>query len=200
MFRFFRKPSKSRVDFVIVGLGNPGLKYEGTRHNIGFDLLRRFSEQQGFQKFKALGNAMVCEKAMPMGVVLLVLPQTFMNASGEVFGNLSDKYDFQTKDLLVVSDDMDLKLGELRFREKGSSGGHNGLKSIEAALGTNEYQRLKFGIGRKGESVLDFVLGHWGEEEKSIVTERVDIAVGSLLFWIQNKDKRELINSSFNRN
>ena len=200
MFRFFRKPSKIRLDFLVIGLGNPGLQYDGTRHNIGFDIVQRFSRQNGFPKFKVIGNALVSEKRMPVGVVLLVLPQTFMNASGEVFKNLSDWYEYQKEDLVIIHDDMDLSLGGLRFREKGSSGGHNGLKSIEAFLGTNEYQRIKFGIGRGGESVLDFVLGHWVDDEKPVVTERVEAAVSSLLFWLQNKDKRELINSFFNRN
>ena len=200
MFRFFRKASKTRLSFVVIGLGNPGLKYKGTRHNIGFDILERFSKLNGFPEFKTLGNAMVSEKSIPEGVVLLVLPQTYMNASGEVFEKLSDKYEFQKEDVLVVHDDLDLALGELRYRESGSSGGHNGLKSIEAALGTRDYSRLKFGIGRGSEAVLDYVLGQWREEEKSVVIERVDSATKGLLFWLQNKEKRELINSSFNRN
>lgn len=200
MFRFFRKASKTRVSFLVVGLGNPGLKYKGTRHNIGFEILERFSEQNSFPVFKEFGNALVSEKKMPEGVVLLVLPQTFMNASGEIFGNLSGKYEFQRSDILVVHDDLDLAIGELRYRVSGSSGGHNGLKSIEAALGTKDYARLKFGIGRGSESVLDYVLGQWREEEQTVVMERVGEAVKSLLFWLQNKEKRELINSSFNRN
>ena len=200
MFRFFRKASKTRLGFLVIGLGNPGEKYEGTRHNIGFDILVRFSKLNDFPKFKKLGNALVSEKVLPEGVVLLVLSQTYMNASGEVLGNLSGKYEFQREDLLVVHDDLDLALGELRYRGSGSSGGHNGLKSMESALGTKDYSRLKFGIGRGSETVLEYVLGRWRVEEKNEVEERVDTAAKCLLFWIQNKDKRELINSSFNRN
>lgn len=200
MFRFFRKASKTRISFVVVGLGNPGLKYKGTRHNIGFDILARFSELNGFPKFKTMGNALISEKTIPEGIVLLVMPQTFMNASGEIFVNLASKYEFEMKDFLVVHDDLDLSLGELRYRESGSSGGHNGLKSIELALGTKDYSRLKFGIGRGSEAVLDYVLGQWREAEKLVVDERIEAASKSLLFWLQNKDKRELINSSFNRN
>jgi len=145
-------------------------------------------------------NMLISKKQLPEGLVLLVLPQTYMNSSGEVLRNLSSQYEFTKEDLLVVHDDMDLPLGELRYRVKGSSGGHNGLKSIESCLGTSDYDRLKFGIGRGKVAVLEYVLGRWSEEERLVIDKRIEEAARALLFWVQNKDKRELINSSFNRN
>lgn len=199
-FLFSRKPAKTRLGYIIIGLGNPGEKYEGTRHNIGFDVVQKFLMLGEFSQFKFFGNMLISEKKMPEGVVLLVLPQTYMNVSGEIFKKLSEKYEFTKEAVLVVHDDMDLPLGELRYRVKGSSGGHNGLKSIEAGLGTSEYERLKFGIGRGKMAVLEFVLGRWSVEERLVVDNRLEEAAKALLFWVQNKDKRELINSSFNRN
>lgn len=200
LFLFSRKQAKARLDFLVIGLGNPGEKYEGTRHNIGFEVVQKFLVEGQFPPLKVFGNMLVSEKKTPEGLVLLVLPQTYMNDSGEVFKSLAFKYEFAKEEVLVVHDDMDLPLGELRYRMKGSSGGHNGLKSIEACLGTSEYGRLKFGIGRGKVAVLEHVLGHWNEEERLVVDKKIEEAVKALLFWVQNKDKRELINSSFNRN
>lgn len=201
MFGLFRKVPRKKIDFVIVGLGNPGVEYEGTRHNVGFEILLEFARQGEFPIFKKLGNALVSEKAISEGHVLLVLPQTFMNLSGEIFEKLNKKYDYELPAcLLVVHDDMDLPLGVIRYRAKGSSGGHNGLKSIEACLGTQEYNRIKFGIGRNEIGVIDHVLGKWNEEERNVLSGRINEAVQSLFFWLRNLDKRELINSSYNRN
>lgn len=199
-FLFSRKSAKTQLGYLVVGLGNPGEKYEGTRHNIGFEIVQKFLVQSEFPQFKFFGKMLISEKKMPEGVVLLVLPQTYMNGSGEVFKKLSDRYEFTKEEVLVVHDDMDLPLGELRYRVKGSSGGHNGLKSIEAGLGTSEYARLKFGIGRGKVAVLEYVLGRWSGEERLVVEDKLEKAAKALLFWVQNKDKRELINSSFNRN
>jgi len=199
-FLFFQKRKKTRLDFLVIGLGNPGEKYEGTRHNIGFDVVLRLLADKEFSSLVVFDNMLISKKQLPEGLVLLVLPQTYMNSSGEVLRNLASRYEFTKEDLLVVHDDMDLPLGELRYRVKGSSGGHNGLKSIEACLGTSDYDRLKFGIGRGKVAVLEYVLGRWSEEERLVIDKRIEEAARALLFWVQNKDKRELINSSFNRN
>ncbi len=199
-FLFFPKLKKTRLDFLVIGLGNPGEKYEGTRHNIGFDVVLRLLAEKEFSPLVVFDNMLISKKQLPEGLVLLVLPQTYMNSSGEVLRNLSSQYEFTKEDLLVVHDDMDLPLGELRYRVKGSSGGHNGLKSIESCLGTSDYDRLKFGIGRGKVAVLEYVLGRWSEEERLVIDKRIEEAARALLFWVQNKDKRELINSSFNRN
>lgn len=153
---------------VIVGLGNPGRKYEGTRHNVGFMLLDRIAACEGlsFQtatKFQAhfskLGDG-----------TLLVKPQTFMNLSGRSIGQILNFYKLSPDQVLVVYDDVSLPLGHLRFREKGSAGGHNGIKSIIEHLGTDGFPRLKLGIGAaESASMTGHVLGRFGPEESGEV-------------------------------
>jgi len=134
---------------MVVGLGNPGREYQHTRHNAGFDVLdelarRHGGEFRGSLRFKAE----TAEVRIGAVNVLLVKPTTFMNASGEAVGPLMRKRGITAVDLVVVVDDVDLELGRLRIRGKGSPGGHNGLKSIEAALGSDEYARVRVGVGR----------------------------------------------------
>lgn len=150
---------------VIVGLGNPGKQYEKTRHNAGFLVIDEVASKLGISistnKFKALiGEAFVGTEK-----VILVKPQTFMNLSGESVGEVVRYYNVDSEDLLVISDDMDITVGSLRLREKGSSGGQKGVKSIIDHLGTNEFLRLKVGIGKSSNiKTVDWVLGKIDED------------------------------------
>ncbi|MBS6396954.1 MAG: aminoacyl-tRNA hydrolase [Clostridiales bacterium] len=158
--------------YIIAGLGNPGRKYEKTRHNVGFQVIDRLAEKyhidMNTKKHKA-----VCGTGVIEGMkVLLVKPQTYMNLSGESIREAADFYKIDPEEeLLVIYDDVSLKPGQLRIRKKGSAGGHNGIKSIIQHLGTQAFPRIKVGVGEKpeGYDLADYVLGHFsGEDEKEM--------------------------------
>ena len=163
------KPTaKGPVEYLVLGLGNPGLQYEKTRHNAGFLAIDSLSEKYGIRvdnaKFKALvGDGMIG------GVrVLLMKPQTYMNLSGEAVAEAVRFYKLTAEKVIVLSDDTTLDPGRLRVRRKGSAGGHNGLKSIQSHLGTDEYARIKIGVGAKPTpeyDMADWVLSSLGEED-----------------------------------
>ena len=154
--------------FVIVGLGNPGKKYENTRHNAGFMSIDALAEKYGIniseKKYKALCGTGVIEG----NKVLLIKPQTFMNVSGESVRSVMDFYKIDPEeDMIVIYDDISLAPGNIRIRKKGSAGGHNGIKSIIAHAGTQNFMRIKVGVGEKpsGWDLADYVLGHFSEED-----------------------------------
>ena len=160
--------------FVIVGLGNPGKKYENTRHNAGFLVLDALADKYGIsiseKKHKALCGTGIIEG----NKVLLVKPQTFMNLSGESVRAVMDFYKIDPEEeLLVIFDDISLVPGNLRIRKKGSAGGHNGIKSIIAHTGTQNFMRIKVGVGEKpsGWDLADYVLGHFSEDDNAKLKE-----------------------------
>jgi len=154
--------------YVVVGLGNPGKKYELTRHNIGFLVLNEWALKQGwsFKENKEF-NAKVAKGVIGQNQVHLIMPQTYMNESGNAVRRYLDFYKIPPKHLLVISDDVALPYGQIRLRRMGSSGGHNGLKSIEAHIGTRHYDRMRMGIDRQldGRMLADYVLDNFSPEE-----------------------------------
>lgn len=157
----------------IIGLGNPTAQYAGTRHNIGFDTITRLADDHGIsvteKKCKAL-----CGKGMIAGEkVLLVKPQTYMNLSGESVRAVLDFYKAEPKDMIVCYDDISLAPGQLRIREKGSAGGHNGIKNIILHLGTEQFARVRIGVGEKPEGwdLADYVLGRFSAEEEPLMRD-----------------------------
>jgi PTH1 family peptidyl-tRNA hydrolase len=171
---------------IVVGLGNPGPKYDKTRHNYGFmvidELLRRYRVQPTAGSFSAL----IAQVASSGDKVLLVKPMTFMNASGSAVGPLARYYKVEPENILVVVDDLDLPLGHMRMRPKGSSGGHNGLKSIIAALGTEDFPRLRLGIGSPGDrnEVINYVLAPFPKVDVPIVQQVVVRAADAVEEWL----------------
>ncbi len=164
--------------FIIVGLGNPTKQYDGTRHNIGFEVVEQIAQNHHIsidnKKHKAL-----CGKGAINGMkVILAKPQTFMNLSGESVREMADYYKVDPEDIIVISDDISLAVGQLRIRAKGSAGGHNGLKNIIAHLGTNEFPRIKVGVGEKpkGWDLADYVLGKYSKEDRKVMDEAVEDA------------------------
>jgi len=131
----------------IIGLGNPGKRYERTRHNVGFHVVETFAEEHGclFKK-KSAFHASVAEGMIDSNAVLLVKPETYMNLSGNAVGAIVNYFSLEAEDVLVIVDDVHLPFGNVRLRKKGTSGGHNGLRSIEGALGTDTYHRLRIGV------------------------------------------------------
>lgn len=168
---------------LICGLGNPGSKYERTRHNVGFRVLDAYAEQEAFPPFKEQGKALVSEKGTGRDKVILMKPLTFMNLSGEAVLQLMQFYKIEPKDLLVIYDDVDLPLGTLRYREKGSAGTHNGMKSIVETLATLDFPRLRVGIESRGATApeqmpLDvFVLAPFLSEEEALLKEAIHEAL-----------------------
>ena len=160
---------------IIFGLGNYGTKYAGTRHNMGFDTVTRLSDTLGIKldtkRFKGL-----CGFGFIGGEkVVLVQPQTYMNLSGECVRAVLDFFKLTNKDIIVVYDDVSLEPGQLRLRKKGSAGGHNGIKSIIAHLGTEEFDRVKVGVGAKPEGwdLADYVLGRFPKEEEPLIRDAI---------------------------
>lgn len=165
--------------FIIVGLGNPTSQYAGTRHNIGFEVIHYLSEKYQIS-LKTKKHKAVCGKGYIEGQsVMLIQPQTYMNLSGESVSELAEYYKIDIEEeLIVIYDDVSLDVGQLRIRAKGSAGGHNGIKSIIAHLGTQVFPRIKVGVGDKpkGWDLADYVLGHFPKEEIPQVIEGIEQA------------------------
>jgi len=166
--------------YIIAGLGNPGDKYKNTRHNIGYDMIDALSDRYGIDVSSLKFNG-VCGTGMIEGVkVLLLKPLTFMNLSGDSIVPALNYYRAEVEnELLVFCDDINLAPGSLRIREKGSDGGHNGLKNIIARTGSNGFTRMRFGVGEKpkGYDLADWVLGHFSPEDRRHMNEAMDAAL-----------------------
>lgn len=175
------------IDFLVVGLGNPEKKYEKTRHNAGFMAIDYLAERLSVKvdriKFSALvGEAVICGKR-----VLLMKPQTSMNLSGNAVLEAARFYKIEPENVIVFSDDITLDVGRLRVRRKGTHGGHNGLRSIEAKLSSQEYQRIKIGIGAKPHpdyDLADWVLGNFSNEDLAVLKGNFDKLYSGLSMMI----------------
>lgn len=165
------------MKYLIVGLGNPGSKYENTRHNIGFKVLDALAKEYD-GSFAIDRHAEVCSIKFKGRTLILVKPTTFMNLSGKAVQYWLQAEKIPLTNLMVITDDLALPYGKLRMKGKGSDGGHNGLKDIQTTLNTQQYARLRFGIGAefgKGQQV-DYVLGDWSLEELETLEERISVA------------------------
>lgn len=161
--------------YIIIGLGNPTREYQATRHNIGFDVITRISDEYNipldFKKHKA-----ICGRGFIEGEkVVIAQPQTYMNLSGESVRELVDFYKVTPQEVIVIYDDISLDVGQLRLRSKGSAGGHNGIKSIISHLGTQDFPRVKVGVGDKpaGWDLADYVLSRFKEDEQLIIRDAI---------------------------
>jgi peptidyl-tRNA hydrolase, PTH1 family len=171
---------------VVVGLGNPGSRYAGTRHNVGFMVVDRLAEGPGGGPFQDRFQAQVAEWRDEPHRVLLIKPQTFMNLSGRSARQVLDFYQVPREDLLVVCDDINLPLGKLRVRRRGSAGGHNGLRDIQNHLGTPEYPRLRIGVGAPPEAeAVAYVLGRFRPTERDAIDEALARAVEAVVSWVR---------------
>ena len=171
---------------IIVGLGNPGVLYSGTRHNIGFEVLKEFARLKGVSLKKEKGiRALTGRFKASSSSVILVLPLTFMNLSGEAVALILKRYKVDFDNLLVVHDDLDLDFGRIKINSKGSSAGHRGVKSIIESLKTESFVRLRIGIGRPDEDseACDFVLAKFNRSEKSHKPKIISNALECLEAW-----------------
>ena len=172
---------------IVIGLGNPGLKYAGTRHNVGFDVVDYLAAGKGAGGFREKFEAFVAELKEGDETVLLMKPLTFMNLSGRALRAAIDFYKLPVDQVLVVCDDFNLPLGKLRIRAKGSHGGQNGLRNIQDQLGTDAYARLRIGVGQPavGDAV-DFVLSRFNPGERAAAEEAVANAASAALVWVRS--------------
>jgi peptidyl-tRNA hydrolase, PTH1 family len=174
---------------IVVGLGNPGRQYAGTRHNVGFDVIEALRQGLGLPAGRKAFSGVVTEWRRPEGGrVLLLQPQTFMNLSGQSVSQCAVFYKVPPADVLVVMDDLALPLGQVRARSGGSSGGHKGLTDVLAALGTDEVARLRIGIGSPPPHVeaVEFVLGTFKPGEAPVMREAVETAAHAVEDWVRH--------------
>lgn len=172
--------------FVIAGLGNPGRKYENTKHNMGFLTIDALAEKQGIKVNKIKHKALVGEGRIAGKKVMLVKPQTYMNLSGQSIREIVSYYGVEPEELMVIYDDIDIPAGSLRIRKKGSAGTHNGMKSIIYDLQFDDFPRMRIGIGRnQKEDMVHFVLTGFSGDEKKKVEESIGNAVLALETWLE---------------
>lgn len=171
---------------LVVGLGNPGDKYAKTRHNIGFEVINKLQKDLNIIGEKDKFQGLLSEKNIDGEKVLFLKPQTFMNLSGNSIATVINFYKIDAKnDMIVIYDDMDLPVGKLRVKEKGSSGGHNGIKSIISHLG-DEFLRIKCGIGKSKDDTIDFVLGQFDKSEQETVDKMIESASNCALDLVRD--------------
>jgi PTH1 family peptidyl-tRNA hydrolase len=185
---------------VVVGLGNPGSEHDATRHNVGWWVADRLAYDWDFGAFRRDGRALIAEGTVGEHPVRVCKPTTYMNRSGQALRFVHELEGFDvTRDLLVVVDDAALDVGRVRFRPSGSAGGHNGLKSVSGALRSDEYPRLRIGVGRKpeGADLADWVLSPMPTEDEEVVVELLPELTGAVEAWIQEGTDAAM--SRFNR-
>lgn len=164
---------------LIIGLGNPGKNYDRTRHNIGFMCIDALAEKWNVTLSESKFKGMYTVVHRPEGKVMLLKPLTYMNLSGECVRPIMDYFDIDVEDIMVIYDDLDLETGKLRLRQKGSAGGHNGIKSLIQHIGTQEFKRIRVGISRPpvGMKVPDYVLSKFSKEEEPVIEQAIEKVV-----------------------
>ena len=174
--------------FLIVGLGNPGKEYENTRHNVGFMTVDALAGEYGFAPFKSKFDGVIAEGKIEGEKVYILKPHTYMNLSGNSVVKTANFYKILPQNIIVIHDDMDLKVGQLKAKRGGGSGGHNGIKSIDAHI-TPDYNRIRIGVGHpsnNGRDVINYVLGSFSKEEKNILENNMNIVTEAVEVLIRN--------------
>jgi PTH1 family peptidyl-tRNA hydrolase len=181
---------------LVFGLGNPGKKYDNTKHNIGFIAVDQIARNLGLSFNKTKFKALYAEGNIGSEKVVLIKPQTFMNLSGESVQPWVDYYDLTEDDIVVIYDDMDLPVGKIRLRMKGGSGGHNGMKSIIQHLGTKKFNRIRVGVGRPlpQQSVISHVLSRFSKDSVPDMESSVQTIVDAIKHWTDNHTFQETMN------
>ena len=180
---FFKRSGGSGIQWLVVGLGNPGVKYESTRHNMGFLVVDKLAQNEKLKFNKLRFKAWTATWEVSGEKVLLMKPQTYMNLSGEAVGQAARFYKIPADHVLVISDDIALPAGKLRIRAGGSAGGHNGLKNIIQHLGTDRFPRIKVGVGSPQQAehdIADWVTGKPMGEDQKVIIEALDKAVAAI--------------------
>lgn len=187
MFKFAKQKSTGNIEFLIVGLGNPGKKYETTRHNAGFMCIDKLSEEERIDVKKLKFHALIGDGYIDNHKVIVMKPQTMMNNSGQAIKECADFYKIPVENVIVIYDDISLEPGNLRIRRKGSAGGHNGIKSIIAHLGSENFPRIKLGVGKKPHpdyDLADWVLGNFSRNDIPLMRNAMTDACDALEYII----------------
>ncbi len=191
--RVFGLREKPTTEFesmkIVVGLGNPGSQYQGTRHNVGFDVIESLNQKFAFgERSKSKFKANVNEVMIGTTKVMLVTPLTYMNLSGQTVRAAIDFFKLDLEDLMVICDDLNLEVGRIRLRAKGSAGGQNGIKDIINRVGSQEFPRLRLGIGKPPAhfNTADYVLGKFDDLDRALVKDSVAEAAKAVEFWVKN--------------
>ncbi|GAA0693942.1 aminoacyl-tRNA hydrolase [Clostridium cadaveris] len=179
--------------YLIVGLGNPGEEYRGTRHNVGFDAIDIISKKYNIELNRVKFKGVYGEGFIDGKKVMLLKPTTYMNLSGESIGEVANFYKIPHEDIVVIYDDISLDIGKLRIRAKGSAGGHNGIKSIISCLGGDMFPRVKVGVGAPKGNLVSHVLGKFTTEERTILNKALE-ASSEAAITIMTKDTNEAMN------
>ncbi|MDU4953316.1 MULTISPECIES: aminoacyl-tRNA hydrolase [Clostridium] len=179
--------------YLIVGLGNPGEEYRGTRHNVGFDAIDIISKKYNIELNRVKFKGVYGEGFIDGKKVMLLKPTTYMNLSGESIGEVANFYKIPHEDIVVIYDDISLDIGKLRIRVKGSAGGHNGIKSIISCLGGDMFPRVKVGVGAPKGNLVSHVLGKFTPEERTILNKALE-ASSEAAITIMTKDTNEAMN------
>ena len=186
--------------FLVAGLGNPEKKYDNTRHNIGFEAAKIFADKQNISLNKQKFKAIVGEGYVGSEKVIVALPQTYMNLSGESIGEIASFYKIPNENVIILHDDISLDIGRLRIREKGSAGGHNGLKSIISHLGSDVFCRIKIGVGAPKHAdydLADFVLGSFSADETKVLEPVLKDATSAIECIIKESSSKAM--NKYNR-
>lgn len=165
--------------YIIVGLGNPGLKYENTRHNMGFKAIDAMASEFGIDVNRAKFKGLIGEGRIGSEKVILLKPQTYMNLSGQSVREIMNFYKIPEENLIVIYDDFDLPIGSIRVRKSGGPGTHNGMKSVIQELGSRKFPRVRVGIGSSDGSTIQFVIGKVGKDEQQILNEAAEAAASA---------------------
>lgn len=181
---------------LIIGLGNPGKKYQTHKHNIGFMVVDELASDLGLSFNQTKFKSLYAQGQLGNEKIILIKPQTFMNLSGEAVQAWLDFYKLSKEDLLIIYDDMDLEVGQIRLRLKGGSGGHNGIKSIIQHLGDPIFNRIRIGVGRPypGQSVVSHVLSSFRKEDEQAIEDGIYQSVDAIKYWIPAHTFQETMN------
>ena len=173
---------EAKILYIIGGLGNPGDKYEKTRHNVGFNVIDLLAKEYSIDVSKLKHKALIGEGRVGTEKVILVKPMTYMNLSGESVVDICNYYNVDLENVIVIYDDIDLDVGKIRIRKKGSGGTHNGMRSIIKCLGSNEFPRVRVGISKpkNGQDLADFVLSRFAKEDEKSLNESFENAVAAI--------------------
>jgi len=185
VFRRWWQRGEPGIDRLVIGLGNPGRKYAGNRHNVGFQCLDRLAAAWGLSFSRRKHKALLAEGEIAGRKVILAKPQTFMNLSGQAVERLVRFYRLPPENILVIYDDLDLPLGKIRLRPKGGAGGHKGMKSIIEHLGTQDFPRLRVGIGRPAHGdPVDYVLSDFTLDQRIVMEEVYGRVIAAVELWL----------------
>lgn len=172
--------------YLVVGLGNPGREYEGTRHNVGFEVVNNISEKLNFNISKIKFKGLVGESIIGGEKCIFLKPSTYMNLSGESVREAADFYKVPAENIIIIYDDVSIELGRIRIRPSGSDGGHNGMKSIIYHLNNDSFPRVRVGIGNPNYDIISYVLGRFMPEEKECISKAIIKASDAVLEIIEN--------------